>query len=474
MTESGPALSYFPVFLRLRGARVLVVGGGEVAARKIRLLLRAGPKIEVVARLLNAELEALAEARQIRHLARDFDPVQVAGCRLVIAATDDRALNRSVAAAAHAANVPVNAVDDPEHSSFITPAIVDRAPLTVAVASAGSAPLLARRVRERLEAWLPARYGKLAEFMGALRARVAERLPEAARRVFWERFLDGPGAEAVLRGDDALARSEFERLLAGQAPRGEVYLVGAGPGDPDLLTFRALRLMQQADAVLYDRLLPPAILELVRRDAERVFVGKRARQHEMSQEEINAELVRRAQAGQRVLRLKGGDPFVFGRGGEEIETLAAHGIPFQIVPGITAANGCAAYAGIPLTHRDYAQACVFVTGHAHAGGVPPLNWPLLTQRGQTVVVYMGLQTLPQLCAQFTAHGLPADWPAALVVEGTTPRQRVIVGTLSDLPEKVAAAGVAGASLLIVGEVVRLREKLSWDAQPSPRAAGSVF
>jgi uroporphyrin-III C-methyltransferase/precorrin-2 dehydrogenase/sirohydrochlorin ferrochelatase len=472
MAEASAVLPHFPVFVRLRGARVLVVGGGEVAARKIRLLLRAQPKIEVVAHLLNAELEALAQAQQVRHLARDFDPAQVAGCRLVIAATDDRGLNRSIAAVAAAANVPVNAVDDPEHSSFITPAIVDRAPLIVAIASGGAAPLLARRLRERLEAWLPARYGQLAEFMGAMRARVTSRLPEPARRRFWERFLDGAGAEAVLRGDTALAEREFECLLAGEAPRGEVYLVGAGPGDPDLLTFRALRLMQQADAVLYDRLLPPAILDLVRRDAERVFVGKRARQHEMSQEEINAELVRRATAGQRVLRLKGGDPFVFGRGGEEIETLAAHGIPFQVVPGISAANGCAAYAGIPLTHRDYAQTCVFVTGHAHSGGVPNLNWPQLAARGQTVVVYMGLQTLPQLCAQFVVHGLPADWPAALVEEGTTPRQRVIVGTLADLPEKVAAAGVAGASLLIVGEVVRLRERLAWYA-PSVSAAGPL-
>ncbi|MBV8062301.1 MAG: uroporphyrinogen-III C-methyltransferase, partial [Nevskia sp.] len=341
------ASSYFPVFLRLRGVRVLVVGGGEVAARKVRLLLRAAPRIEVVARLLNAELEALARAGGIVHLAGEFSPEQVAGCRLVIAATDDRLLNRAVSAAADAAQVPVNAVDDGEHSSFITPSIVDRGPLQVAISTGGAAPVLARRLRERIEAWLPAGYGRLATFLHRTRPQVAESRELPQRRSIWERFLDGPGAEAALRGDEAAAEAELKRLLEGAPVRGEVYLVGAGPGDPDLLTFRALRLMQQADVVLYDRLLPQPILELVRRDAERVFVGKRRNQHTVPQDEINAELVRLASEGKRVLRLKGGDPFVFGRGGEEIETLAAAGIPFQVVPGITAASGCAAYAGIP-------------------------------------------------------------------------------------------------------------------------------
>ena len=454
-------LSYFPVFLRLRGSRVLVVGGGEVAARKVRLLLRAAPRIEVVALKLNPELEALAQARRIEYVAAEFTAQQVAGCRLVIAATDDRTLNRAVAAAADAAQVPVNVVDDGEHSSFITPSMVERAPLQVAISTGGAAPVLARRLRERLEAWLPAGYGQLAAFLQRQRPRVAASGDLLQRRSIWERFLDGPGAEAALRGDELAAEAELGRLLAGEPVRGEVYLVGAGPGDPDLLTFRALRLMQQADVMLYDRLLPQAILELVRRDAERIFVGKRRNQHTVPQDEINAELVRLAREGKRVLRLKGGDPFVFGRGGEEIETLAAAGIPFQVVPGITAASGCAAYAGIPLTHRDYAQSCVFVTGHARQDGQLRLNWPQLAQRGQTVVIYMGLHTLPQLCAQFIAHGLPADWPVALVEEGTSPQQRVIVGTLDDLPRRVEAAGVQGASLVIVGEVVRLREKLAW-------------
>jgi uroporphyrin-III C-methyltransferase/precorrin-2 dehydrogenase/sirohydrochlorin ferrochelatase len=452
---------YFPIALRIGGARVVVVGGGQVAARKVRLLRRAEPVLEVVAAALNDELEGLREQGALAWIGKRFDPGQIDGCRLVIAATDDKDLNREIAAAARARNIPVNAVDDPAPSTFITPAIVDRSPLQIAISSGGAAPVLARRLRERIEAFVPTQLGRLADFLQTRRARVKDALPKPERRALWERFLDGAGAEAVLRGDEQRADRELDALLAGRPAGGEVYLVGAGPGDPDLLTFRALRLMQQADVVLYDRLLPEAILDLVRRDAERVFVGKRRNQHSVPQDEINAELVRRARAGQRVLRLKGGDPFVFGRGGEEIETLAAAGIPFQVVPGITAANGCAAYAGIPLTHRDYAQACIFVTGHARADGELTLPWDSLARRGQTVVIYMGLASLSMLCAKLIAHGLPRDWPAALIEEGTQPKQRVIAASLGDLPEKVAAADVAGASLIIVGEVVRLRERLGW-------------
>lgn len=453
---------WFPITLRLRGARVLVVGGGEVAARKLRLLQRAGPRLELIARAPNEEVRALIDAGALDWRGEEFDPAAVTGCRLVIAATDDVALNRAVAAAADAAGVPVNVVDDPAPSSFITPAIVERGPLTVAIATDGAAPVLARRLRERIEALLPAGYGRVAAFMGAQRARV-KALPVNVRRALWERFLDGPGPERLLAGDEAGATVLLEALIAGTEgqPSGEVYLVGAGPGDPDLLTFRALRLMQQADVVLHDRLVSPAILDLVRRDAERVFVGKRRNQHTVPQEEINAELVRLAKAGRRVLRLKGGDPFIFGRGGEEIAELAGHGIPFQVVPGVTAAAGCAAYAGIPLTHRDYAQACIFVTGHARADGELQLHWDQLARPGQTVVFYMGVTTLPRICAELQAHGLPADWPAALVEEGTQPSQRVITGTLADLADKVAAAAPSGASLLIVGEVVKLRERLDW-------------
>lgn len=452
---------WFPLTLRLAGQRVLVVGGGEVAARKVRLLLRAGPQIELVAETLNAELSALVGAGTVQHLGARFQPAQVQGCRLVIAATDDVLLNREVAGVADRVGVLVNVVDDPGPSSFITPSLIDRAPVLVAISTGGAAPVLARRLRERIETLLPAGYGRIAAFMERHRAGVKS-LPVERRRALWERFLDGVAPERLLAGDETGAEAELAQLRErSTGAMGEVYLVGAGPGDPDLLTFRALRLMQQADVVLHDRLVPAAILDLVRRDAERLFVGKRRNQHTVPQEEINAELVRLAQAGKRVLRLKGGDPFIFGRGGEEIAELAAHGIPFQVVPGVTAASGCAAYAGIPLTHRDYAQSCIFVTGHARADGELKLHWDQLARSGQTVVFYMGVSTLPRICNELQAHGLPAEWPAALVEEGTQPSQRVITGTLADLPAKVAALAPSGASLLIVGEVVRLREKLAW-------------
>lgn len=454
-----PFWPYFPVFVRLDDQPVLLVGGGEVALRKARLLVRAGAQVRVVAPEVHAELAAL---QGVEVIGQGFEPAHLEGMRLCVAATDDMAVNRAVAAAAETAGVWVNVVDDPRHSRFITPAIIDRSPLLIAISSAGSAPVLARRLREQLEATLPATLGALARFMGEARARLKPKLGVDVRRRLWERFLDGRGPEAVHRGDLTAAGAVLDALVAeADSPTGEVYLVGAGPGDPDLLTFRALRLMQQCDVVLYDRLVAPAILDLVRRDAERIFVGKKKHQHTVPQDEINAELVRLAHAGKRVLRLKGGDPFIFGRGGEEIERLADHGIPFQVVPGITAASGCAAYAGIPLTHRDYAQTCIFVTGHARADGALSLPWSTLARPGQTVVVYMGLSTLPVLCAAFIAHGLPDDWPCALVVEGTQPTQQVITATLATLAAKVANAEVTGASLLIVGEVVRLRQRLQW-------------
>lgn len=452
---------WFPINLQLAGQRLVVVGGGEVATRKVRLLLRAGPRIELVARELSPELQALQQSGSVLHLAETFSPEQLSGCRLVIAATDDQGLNQVVSLAAHQAGIPVNVVDNPELSSFITPAIIDRAPVVISISTGGSAPVLARRLRERIESMLPAAYGQIARFMERHRPGVKS-LPVERRRALWERFLDTTAPERLLAGDEAGAEAELARLrVESAAPTGEVYLVGAGPGDPDLLTFRALRLMQQADVVLYDRLVPAAILELVRRDAERMFVGKRRNQHTVPQDDINAELVRLAQAGKRVLRLKGGDPFIFGRGGEEIAELAAHGVPFQVVPGVTAASGCAAYAGIPLTHRDFAQSCIFVTGHARADGELKLHWDQLARSGQTLVFYMGVSTLPRICNELQAHGLPAEWPAALVEEGTQPSQRVITGTLADLPAKVAALAPSGASLLIVGEVVRLRAKLDW-------------
>ena len=456
-------MDYLPIFLDIRGEPCLVVGGGEVAARKTAQLLRAGARVTVRAPALSAAFDAELDAGRISHRAGNFRDEDLAGHALVIAATNDDAVNRAVATAARARRIPVNVVDQPALCSFILPAIIDRSPVIVAVSSGGASPVLARLLRARLEGLIPAGYGRLAALAAEFRDRVKARFSAPQRRRFWERALQGPIAELVLNGRDAEAR---EALLGSLGePRlafggGEVSLVGAGPGDPDLLTFRALRLMQQADVVVYDRLVSPPILELVRLEAERIYAGKERAKHTLPQEDINHLLVRLAREGKRVVRLKGGDPFIFGRGGEEIDTLAAEGIPFQVVPGITAAAGCASYAGIPLTHRDYSQSVVFVTGHLQNGSMD-LNWRSLAQPHQTIVFYMGLLGIDVLCRELAAHGLPATTPAALVQQGTTPQQRVLTGTLATLPGIVHENDVKAPTLIIVGEVVRLRERLKW-------------
>lgn len=456
-------MDYLPVFLDVRGQPCLVVGGGDVAARKCALLLRAGAQLTVVAPALGPALDADLAARRIAHRAAHFKPQDVEGFALVIAATDEAAVNGVVAAAAKASRIPVNVVDQPALCSFVMPSIIERAPLIVAVSSGGASPVLARLLRARLESLIPAGYGQLAALAAAFRNEVKARFKPPERRRFWERVLQGPIAELVLSGREGEARDALMRAI--DDPRlafsgGEVALIGAGPGDPDLLTFRALRLMQQADVVVYDRLVSRPILDLVRRDAERIYAGKERANHTLPQEGINDLLVRLAREGKRVVRLKGGDPFIFGRGGEEIDTLAAEGIPFQVVPGITAAAGCASYAGIPLTHRDYSQSVVFVTGHLKDGSMD-LNWRALAQPRQTVVFYMGLVGIDLLCRQLVAHGLPAETPAALIQQGTTPEQRVLTGNLDTLPGIVHASSVRPPTLIIVGGVVKLRERLQW-------------
>ncbi len=462
-------MEYFPIFLRLAGEPVLVVGGGEVAARKIDLLLRTSAKVRVVAPELVRGLAERAAAGQIVHVAAEFTPEHLDGVRLAIAATDIRAVNAWVARQAERRNIPVNVVDDRELSRFIVPAIVDRSPVIVAVGSSGDAPVLTRRLREKLESFLPSQLGALAKLAGSVRAAVKSRIEHApSRRRFWENFFDGEIASDVLSGradatsEQTRARVEATLQDAAQAPvsQGEVVLVGAGPGDPGLLTIRALRALQNADVVLYDRLVSEEIVDLARRDAQRIYVGKAAGNAHVSQEEINALLVQLGQAGKRVCRLKGGDPFIFGRGGEELEALAAAGIRFEVVPGITAAAGCAAYAGIPLTHRDYAQALTFVTGHCK-GETDKVDWELLARPGQTAVFYMGLNHLENIVTQLQAHGVPADRAAAVIEEGTRAEQHVITGTLSDLASKVREAGIQSPALLIVGEVTRLHETLRW-------------
>ena len=457
-------MDYLPIFLDLKGQPCAVIGGGEVAARKVSLLRDAGAHVTVTAPLLCETLAERAANGEIAHRAEHFTPEALRDVVLAIAATNDRAVNAEVSRLARAQSTPVNVVDDPGLCSFIMPAIVDRSPLIVAASTGGASPVLARLVRARLEALLPTAYGDLAKLVQRFRTRVKAALPQSARRVFWERALQGPIAELALSGRIAEAQKSLEAAIetAGAAgpPPGEVYLVGAGPGNPDLLTFAAMRLMQQADVVLHDHLVSPQILELTRRDAERIYVGKRRADHAMRQEQINALMVKLAKEGKRVLRLKGGDPYVFGRGGEEIESLAASGIRFQVVPGVTAACGVGAYAGIPLTHRDYAQSCVLVTGHLKDGTMD-LDWHGLARPRQTLVIYMGLMGLQALCDQLIAHGMPADMPAAVVQQATLPQQRVVTATLAELAQRVEQAQLHPPTLVIVGDVVKLRSKLAW-------------
>ncbi|WP_323917487.1 siroheme synthase CysG [Aeromonas caviae] len=457
-------MDYLPIFCRLDNKPVLLVGGGEVAERKARLLLDAGAQLTVVAPDLDPELAELAANGSIEWLAGEFAPQQLAGKWLVVAATDRREVNALVYQSANQARIFANVVDDPKRSSFIMPSIIDRSPLMVAISSGGKAPVLARLLREKLEALLPQHLGAVAAFAGSLRERVKARFATMGeRRRFWERLLGADRlGQALARGDHASAHQLADNLFADESQSaGEVVLVGAGPGDPGLLTLHALRQMQQADVVVYDRLVSDEVMALVRRDAKRIFVGKQAGNHCVPQEGINQLLLEEAKKGQRVVRLKGGDPFIFGRGGEELETLVGTGIGFQVVPGITAASGCAAYAGIPLTHRDHAQSVRFVTAHGK-GGAQDLDWPLLAKDKQTLVFYMGLSSCATIRELLLAHGKTGNTPVALIERGTQPCQRVIRGTLDELP--ALAVGVDSPALIMVGSVVTLTDQLAWFGQ----------
>lgn len=459
--------------MNVRDRRALVVGGGEVAARKAALLQEAGARVTVVAPDLGGSLSREAGEGRIDYRPGRFEATDLDGCTLVIAATDDEAVNREVSTLATERNIPVNVVDNPELCTFVMPSIIDRSPVQIAVSTGGASPVLARLLRAKLESTIPIAYGRLAELLDRFRDKVKARFADVnARRDFWEGVIQGRIAELVFAGKDADAEAELEQAVAEGEVReaGEVYLVGGGPGDPDLLTFRALRLMQQADVVVYDRLVSKAVLELTRRDAERVYVGKERDNHAVPQDQINQLLVDLAKQGKRVCRLKGGDPFVFGRGGEEIETLAANGVNFQVVPGITAALGSSAYAGIPLTHRDHSQAAVFVTGHLKDGSMN-LNWSALAQPNQTVVFYMGLKGLPVICKKLMEHGQPGDTPIALVQQATTPMQRVFLGTLETMPERLKGSDIKPPTLIIVGSVVTLNDKLAWFRSEEMRRRG---
>jgi len=457
-------MDYLPVFIKLKEQHCLVVGAGEIAARKIELLARAGAKITVIAMNISPAVLALQPVHNLTILEKPFVPTNLHRFRLVISATNNSETNQLVAKTAEEQNIPVNVVDCPALCSFIFPAIVDRSPIIIGVSSGGAAPVLARLLRAKIESVIPPGFGLLAQLAEKFRDNVKQQIKiPTQRRIFWENIFQGQVAELILSGNDQDAEQQLLHALTEQkdtVSKGEVYLIGAGPGAADLLTFRALRLMQQADVVVYDHLVSPEIIDLARRDSEKIYVGKQRQNHTLPQESINTLLADLAKSGKRVARLKGGDPFIFGRGGEEIETLMQQGINFQVVPGITAASGCASYAGIPLTHRDHAQSCTFVTGHLKDNSIN-LNWTQLAAPNQTVVIYMGLVGLEKICASLIAHGSPKDLPIALIQQGTTNNQRVLTGTLESFPTTVSTHNIKAPTLIIIGTVVSLHDKLQW-------------
>ncbi|MBS97534.1 MAG: uroporphyrinogen-III C-methyltransferase [Oceanospirillaceae bacterium] len=460
-------MDYLPLFFNLKGRQALLIGGGDVALRKARLLVRAGARVRVVSREVHAELDELVDAHGGQVVIGEYHPALLDDMALVIAATDDEALNERVHFDAVERSLPVNVVDNPPLCTFVFPAIVDRSPIVIGISSGGQSPVLARLLRAKLETWIPSGYSRLGQLVGGFRDRVKARFNNVnERRKFWEKILQGEVAERVFAGRDEEAAQLLEAELASETPGrevGEVYLVGAGPGDPELLTFKALRLMQQADVVVYDRLVSPQVLDLCRRDADLIYVGKARDNHSVPQPGINALLVEHARKGHRVVRLKGGDPFIFGRGGEEIEELKANGIPFQVVPGITAASACSTYAGIPLTHRDYAQSVKFVTGQLK-NRTSDLKFDELVHPNQTIVFYMGLHTLERLCSGLMEHGKPGDTPVAIVSQGTSPDQRVLTGRLDDIVARQAEAQLPAPAIVIMGEVVELQSRLAWFGQ----------
>ncbi|SJN26719.1 siroheme synthase CysG [Psychrobacter sp. JB385] len=482
-------MNTFPLFFKLENQKVLIVGGGEVALRKADLLSRAGARITILAPDISHEIRELLSDNKHELIYENYNKTYMSDARIIIAGTDDETLNHQIHADATELNIPVNVVDTPHLCDFIFPAIVDRNPIVIGISSNGKAPVLARLLRARLETLIPQGYGKLAKLAGEFRDDVKAKIPTlTGRRQFWERAFEGQVSQLMFAGNEKEAVAQLQADLDSTAaaihdkahpnaaenttptlsdelekklpPVGEVYIVGAGPGDPELLTFKALRLMQQADIVYYDALVSPQVLDLCRRDADKVFVGKKRSNHAVAQLGINELLVNSAKQGRRVVRLKGGDPFIFGRGGEEIESLRAHGVPYQVVPGITAANAAASYAGIPLTHRDHSQSVRFVTGFLKAGA-PNSNFENFLNTDETVVFYMGLHSLARLTEGLVDAGRSADTPIAIVSNASMPNQQVLTGTLDTIVAKQAHAQLPTPALLIMGDVVSLHHDLSW-------------
>ncbi len=460
-------MRYFPLNIELCKKSILLIGGGEVAERKLDLLMKAEARVTLVAQSFTDYLLSFKENKNLTFINSEYKTSVLDSDKfsLIIAATNDEKLNQKIAKDANDRNILVNVVDKPDICDFIFPSILERGPVTVSVSTGGASPVLARMLRTKLETLIPGGYGKLAKIVSDNRVKVREKFKNfKSNRIFWEEILNSKFVDLILSGQESDAlnylNTEIENFDEKKKSEGEVYLVGAGPGDPDLLTFRALRLMQQADIVLYDRLVHPDIIELVRRDAQKIYVGKERDHHVVRQDEINQLLVKYAKDGNRVLRLKGGDPFIFGRGGEEIETLVDENVTFQVVPGITSASGCSAYSGIPLTHRDYAQSCIFVTGHLKDGELV-LNWEKLIQPNQTIVFYMGLVSIKIICDQLIKHGLKKDTLSAIVQQGTTQNQKVFTSTIEKMPELIEKEKPSPPTIFIIGNVVHLRDKLNW-------------
>ncbi len=458
-------MQYLPIGIDLKNKPCLVVGGGKIAARKIQRLLDAGATVSVVSVDICDEIADLSKTHKLTLKYAHYEVTDMHDAYLVVAATNDSVVNKAIALGAQQQNILCNAAESAEAGSVIFPSLINRNPVVISVSSDGASPVFASMLSAQIEAFVPQYIAKLALISAQYRAEVKARFDSIAqRRRFWSNVMTGKVTQLLKANKDEAAKAEISRLLnqeqTDEASEGEVYLVGAGPGDPDLLTLGALRLMQRAEIILHDRLVSDEVLALCPSDAEYVYVGKERSSHAMRQQRINQRLVDYAQQGKRVLRLKGGDPFIFGRGGEEIETLADQGVKFQVVPGITAASGCASYAGIPLTHRDYAQSCVFVAGQLKDGTIN-LPWKSLAIPNQTIVCYMGLVGLAHICSSLIEAGMRSDMPAALVEQRTTPQQRVIVGDLSTLPTIVAENGVKAPTLIIVGEVVKLQDRLAW-------------
>jgi len=458
-------MSYLPLFIETTGKKCLIVGGGKVASRKLIPILKAKMKVTLISPEVIEEIELnFQKNKNLKIIKRKFEPEDIEGQFLIIAATNEKTTNQKIAKLSKDNNILVNMAEDSLSGNTLIPSVVDRDPIKIAVSSGAASPILTRLVKTKLETVIPYSFSKLADIMMEYRDVVKKNfLKISDRRKFWEVFLDGPVSEMVLSGHIDKAKKALDESLKENKfleKTGEVYLVGAGPGDPELLSFKALRLMQKADIVIYDRLVSRPIMNLIRQDAEKIYVGKQRADHAMPQENINQLLARLALEGKKVLRLKGGDPFIFGRGGEEIESLIKDDIPFQIVPGITAASGCASYAGIPLTHRDYSQACIFVTGHLRDGTVN-LNWEMLAHEKQTLIFYMGMHGSKIICEELIKHGLSNETPAALIVKGTTEDQEVIIGNLKNMPEIIMERKIVPPTLLIIGDVVKLHNKLKW-------------